>query len=73
MVEEWIQGLMGKVKGKRPFGRPRRRYEGNIKINVKEIGRVGVGWINLAEDKNNWRVLGSTVSNLRVRYDAGNS
>jgi hypothetical protein len=65
--------LMGKPDGKRPLGRPRRRYEYNIKINVKEIGRVGADWINLAEDRNNWRVLGSTVSNLRVPCDAGNS
>jgi hypothetical protein len=58
---------MGKPEGKRPLGRPRCRWVGNIKINFrKEIGWNGMGWIDLAQDRYQWRALVNTVTNLRV-------
>jgi hypothetical protein len=58
--------LVGKPQGKRPLGRPRRRWEDNIKMDVQEAG-VGCGdWIESAQDRNRWRALVSTVKNLRV-------
>jgi hypothetical protein len=58
--------LVGKPEGKRPLGRPRRRWENNIKMDLREIGWGGMDWINLAEDRDQWRVLANTVMNLRV-------
>jgi hypothetical protein len=58
--------LVGKLEEKRPFGRPRRRWEDNIKMDVQEVG-VGCGdWMELAQDRDRWRALVSTVKNLRV-------
>jgi hypothetical protein len=57
---------MGKPEGKRPIGRPRRRWVYNIKINLREIGWVEVGWIELAWDRDQLRALVNTVMNLRV-------
>jgi hypothetical protein len=58
--------LVGKPEGKRPLGRPRRRWEDNIKMDLQEIG-VGCGdWIKSAQDRDRWRALVSTVKNLRV-------
>jgi hypothetical protein len=58
--------LVGKPEGKSPFGRPRRRWEDNIKMDVQEVG-VGCGeWVESAEDRDRWRALVSTVKNLRV-------
>jgi hypothetical protein len=55
-----------KHEGKRPLGRPRRRWEDNIKIDLQEVG-VGCGdWIESAQDRNRWRGLVRTVKNLRV-------
>jgi hypothetical protein len=51
--------------GKRPLGRPRRRWVDNIKIDLREIGRDGMDWIALAQDRDQWRVLVNTVMNLR--------
>jgi hypothetical protein len=56
----------GKPEGKRPLGRPRRRQEDNIKMNLREIGWGGMDWIDVAQDKNQWRALVNTVMNLRV-------
>jgi hypothetical protein len=57
--------LVGKPEGKRPLGRPSRRWEDNIK-DVQEVG-VGRGdWMELAQDRDRWRALVSTVKNLRV-------
>jgi hypothetical protein len=53
-------------EGKRPLGRPRRRWEGNIKMDLREIGIDGVKWIRLAQDRFQWRAFVSTVMNLRV-------
>jgi hypothetical protein len=58
--------LAGKPEGKRPVGRPRRRWVDNIKIDLGEIGWDGMDWIDLAQDRNHWRALVNTVMNLRV-------
>jgi hypothetical protein len=53
-------------EGKRPLGRPRCRWEDNIKIDVGEIGWGDVDWIGLAKDRNRWRAVVNSVLNLRV-------
>ena len=58
--------LVGKPEGKRPLGRPRRRWEDNIKMDLQEVGCGGVDWIELAQDRDRWRALVSAVMNLRV-------
>jgi hypothetical protein len=58
--------LVGRPEGRRPLGRPRRRWEDNIKIDLREIGFGDVDWINLAQDRDRWRALVNTVTNLRV-------
>ena len=55
---------MGKPEGKRPLGRPRRRWEDNIKMDLQEVGRGD--WMELVQDRDRWRALVSTVTNLRV-------
>jgi hypothetical protein len=58
--------LVGKPEGKRPLGRPRRRWEDNIKMDLREIGWGGVDWIDLVQDRDQWRALVNTVMNLRA-------
>jgi hypothetical protein len=58
--------LMGKPEGKRPLGRPRRRWEDGIRMYLGEIDWGSVGWIQLAQDRGQWRALLNTVMNLRV-------
>jgi hypothetical protein len=58
--------LMRKPERKRPLGRPRRRWVDNIKIYLREIGWDGVDWIDLAQDRDQWRAVVNTVMNLRV-------
>ena len=58
--------LVGKPEGKRPLGRPRRRWEGNIKMDLKEMGRGCGDWMGLAQDRDRWRALVSTVMNFGV-------
>jgi len=58
--------LVGKPEGKRPLGRPRRRWEDNIKMDLQEVGRGCEDWMELAQDRDRWRALVSTVMNLRV-------
>jgi hypothetical protein len=58
--------LVGKLEGKRPLGRPRLRWEDNIKTNVQEVLCAGVDWIELARDKERWRGLVNLVMNIRV-------
>ena len=58
--------LVGKLEGKRPLGRPRRRWEDNIKMDLQEVGRVFGDWMELAQDRDRWRALVSMVRNLRV-------
>ena len=57
---------MGKPDGKRSLGRPRHRWEDNIKMNLQEVGCGGMDWIELAEDRDRWRALVNAVMNLRV-------
>jgi hypothetical protein len=58
--------LVGKPEGKKPLGRPRRRWEDNIKMDVQEVGGGGGNGMELARDRDRWRALVSTVKNLRV-------
>jgi hypothetical protein len=58
--------LVRKTEGKRPLGRPRRRWVDNIKMDLREIGWDGMDWIELAQERDQWRVLLNTVMNLRV-------
>jgi hypothetical protein len=58
--------LVGKSEGNRPLGRIRRRWEDNIKINLKEVEFGGTDWIDLAADRDRWRAFVKTVMNLRV-------
>ena len=58
--------LVGKPEGKSPLGRPRRRWEDNIKMDLEEMGR-GIGnWMELSQDRDRWRALVSTVMNFGV-------
>jgi hypothetical protein len=58
--------LVGNPEGKRPLGRPRRRWMDNIKINLREIGWDGGDWIDLAQDRDQWRAFVNGVMNLWV-------
>jgi hypothetical protein len=58
--------LVGKPEGKIPLGRPRRRWEYGIRMDVREIGVGGVDWIRLALDRDRWGAVVSAVMNLRV-------
>jgi hypothetical protein len=60
------RALVGKPEERRPLGRPRRRWENNIKMDLREVGWGGMDWINLAQDRDRWRALVYTVMNLRV-------
>jgi hypothetical protein len=58
--------LVGRPEGKRPLGRPRRRWEDNIKMDLREIGIDGANWIRLAQNRVQWRAFVNTVMKLRV-------
>jgi hypothetical protein len=58
--------LEKKPEGKRPLGRPRRRWVDNNKMDLREIGCDGINWIDMAEDSDQWRALVNTVMNVRV-------
>jgi hypothetical protein len=58
--------LVEKPEGKRPLGRPRRRWEVNIRMDLREIGWGGMDWIDLVQDRNQWRALVNTVMNILV-------
>jgi hypothetical protein len=58
--------LVGNPEGKRPLGRPRRRWVDNIKMDLREIRWDGIDWIDLAQDRDQWRALVNAVMNLRV-------
>ena len=63
----WVHRvLVGKPEGKRPLGRPRRRWEDNIKMDLQEVEGGCGDWMELAQDRDSWRALVSTVMNLRV-------
>jgi hypothetical protein len=63
--------LVGKQERKRPLGRPRRRWVDNIKMDLREIGRDGVDWMDMAQDRVQRKALVNTVLNLRVPKNAG--
>jgi hypothetical protein len=63
--------LVGKPEGKRPPGRPRRRWVDNITMDLVEVGWADVDWIGLAQDRDRWRALVNSVLNLRVPENAG--
>jgi hypothetical protein len=58
--------LVGKPEGKRPLGRPRRRWDDNIKMDLLEVGCGGRDWIELAQDRDRWRTLVNAVMNIGV-------
>jgi hypothetical protein len=58
--------LVGKPEGKRPLGRPRRKWVDNTRMDLEEVGWGDVDWIGLAKDRNRWRALVNSVLNLRV-------
>jgi len=57
---------VGKPEVKRPLGRPRHRWENNIKMDLQEVGCGDMGWIDLAQDRDRWRALVNAVMKLRV-------
>ena len=61
-----LRVLVGKSEGKRPLGRPRRRWEDNIKMDLHDVGCVDMDWIELAQDRYRWRALVNAVMNLWV-------
>jgi hypothetical protein len=63
--------LVGRPEGRRPLGRPRHRWEDNIKMGLQEVG-LGMEWIELAQDRDRWRALVNAVMNFRVPQNAGN-
>jgi len=65
--------LVGRPEGKRPLGRLRRRWEDNIKMDLQEVGWGCEDWTELAQDRDKWRALVSTVMNLRVPKMRGSS
>jgi hypothetical protein len=64
--EERVEIIGGKARGKRPLGRPRRRWVDNIRMDLGVVGWGDVDWIGLAKDRNRWRALVNSVLNLRV-------
>jgi hypothetical protein len=64
--EEERRLLLGKPNGKRPLGRPRRRWVNNFKMDLVEIGLGSVDWIGMAQDRYRWRAIVNAIMNLRV-------
>jgi len=64
--ERCVQGIGGEPEGRRPLGRPRHRWEGNIRMDLREVGCGYVDWMELAQDRDRWRALASAVMNFRV-------
>jgi len=62
----------GILRGKRPIGRPRHRWEDNIKMDLQEVECGGMDWIDLAHDKDKWRALLTAVMNLQAPLNVGN-
>jgi hypothetical protein len=64
--ERCFRVLAGMSEGRRPLGRPRSRWDDNIKMDLREIGIVGADWIRLAQNRVQWLAFVSTIMNLRV-------
>jgi len=64
--------FLGKPEGRRPLGRPRRRWVDNIRMDLQDVGCGYMDWIGLAQDRDRWRTLANVVMNLRVPRNAGN-
>jgi hypothetical protein len=64
--------LVGRPEGKRSLGRPKRRWEDNIKIKFQEVGSRDMDWIDLAQDTDRWQALVNAVMNFWFPYNAGN-
>jgi hypothetical protein len=64
--------FVGKPQEKRPMGRPRLRWEDDFKVDLQEVGRGVMDWIELAQNRDMWRALVNAVMNLRVPYIVGN-
>jgi hypothetical protein len=64
--------MVGKPEGKRPLGKPRRRVEENIRIDLQRVGCGGMDWTGLARDRDSWRTLVNEVMNFRIQQNAGN-
>jgi hypothetical protein len=64
--------LVGKPEGKRPLGRPRNKWEDNIKMDLQEVGSGGRDWIKLAQNREGWQALVNVVMNLQIPYNVGN-
>jgi hypothetical protein len=64
--------MVGKPEGKRPLGRQRRRWQDNIKMDLREKGLKDVVWIHLSQNRDRWRVLVNMVMNIWVQYKAKN-
>jgi hypothetical protein len=60
------RALVGKPEGRRPRERPRRSWEDNIKVDLREAGWAGMDWINVAQDRDRWRAVVNVIINLRV-------
>jgi len=65
-IRDVYRVLVGKPEGNRPLGRPRRRWEDNIKMDLQEVGCGCMDWIELAQGRDRWRALVNAVMNLRV-------
>jgi hypothetical protein len=65
-VRDAYNTLVGRPKGRRPLGRPRRGWEDNIRMDLREIGFGDADWIHLAQDRDRWQALVNTVMNLQV-------
>ena len=63
-----VQCFGGETEGKRPLGRPRRRWKDNIKMDLQEVGCRGMDWIELAQGRDRWRALVNAVMNLQVPF-----
>ena len=66
VIRSLYRVLVGKPEGKRPIGRPRRKWEDNIKVNLQQVGCGVMDWIELTQDRDRWRALVNVVVNLRV-------
>ena len=69
--EKLYRALVGKREGKRPLGRPKPKWEDNIKMDLQEVGCGGMDWIELAEDRSKWRAPANAVMNPWVSQKCG--